>query len=150
MIISERGNRRMMRWLSQNKTNQQTIISNIDCLCLTMDKNGFMYVSDWKKNEVRRWKERYTNEIIIAGGNGSENELNQLNFPTYIFVNEDSSLYISDSRNNRVMKWRKDAREGIVVARGNGQGKSPTQLNFPQGVIADHLGQIYVAECDNH
>jgi sugar lactone lactonase YvrE len=88
--------------------------------------------------------------MIVAEGNGSANDLNQLNFPTYIFVNEDSSLYISDTRNNRVMKWRKDAREGIVVARGNGQGKSPTQLNFPQGVIADHLGQIYVAECDNH
>ena len=62
-----------------------------------MDKNGYIYVSDFKKDEVRRWKRGETNGIIVAGGNGKGNHLNQLNCPTYLFVDQDDSLYVSDS-----------------------------------------------------
>ena len=54
-IICDQNNRRVIRWSNQNKTNQQIIISDIDCSRLTMDKNGFIYVSDRAKHEVRRW-----------------------------------------------------------------------------------------------
>ena len=149
LIIADRDNRRVMRWSRQNKTNQQILMSDIDCAGLTMDKNGFIYVSDCKKNEVRRWKEGETDGTIVAGGNGKGKHLNQLNYPTFIFVDGDYSLYVSDRNNHRVMKWRKDANEGIVVAGGNGCGNSLTQLSYPQGVIVDHLGQIYVADYGN-
>jgi sugar lactone lactonase YvrE len=151
LIISDNGNRRVIRWFRQNNTkNGEIIIKDIDCRGLTMDKNGSLYVSDYIKNEVRRWERGDQNGTIVAGGNGKGNHLNQFNLPTYIFVDEDYSLYVSDTRNHRVMKWLKDAKEGIVVAGGNGQGNSLTQLSSPQGVIADQLGQIYVADVDNH
>ncbi|CAF0890261.1 unnamed protein product [Adineta steineri] len=149
IIIADCGNRRVVQWLNQN---QQILIPNIDCCRLVMDKHGFLYVSDRKKNEVRRWKMgEFNNEgIIVAGGNGKGNQLNQLNLPTFIFVDEDQTIYVSDRSNHRVMKWRKGAKEGTVVAGGNGQGKNLNQLYYPQGVIVDDLGQIYVADYENN
>ncbi|CAF3956348.1 unnamed protein product, partial [Adineta steineri] len=149
IIIAEQGNRRVIQWLNQK---QQILIDNTDCFGLAMDKNGFLYVSDWKTHEVRQWKMgEYNNEaIVVAGGNGEGDELSQLNYPTFIFVDEDQSVYVSDTFNHRVMKWRKDAKEGTVVAGGNDQGRNLNQLSEPQGVIVDDLGQIYVADYGNH
>ncbi|CAF1292280.1 unnamed protein product [Adineta steineri] len=149
-IISDFENRRVIRCFRQNERKQEILISDIRCVGLSMDKNGFIYVSDAEKDEVRRWKEGDERGTIVAGGNGNGNHLNQLEGPNFIFVDEDDSLYVSDFFNHRVMKWRKDAKEGIVVAGGNGPGDSLNQLFHPQGVIVDHLGQIYVADCFNH
>ncbi|CAF0977928.1 unnamed protein product [Adineta steineri] len=149
IIIADRGNRRVVQWLNQK---QQILIHNIDCFRLTMDKHGFLNVSDWKKNEVRRWKMgEYNNEgIIVAGGNGQGNQNNQFSYPNFIFVDEEQSVYVSDCDNHRVMKWKKDANEGRIVAGGNGQGGNLNQLSQPAGLIVDDLGQIYVADFGNH
>ncbi|CAF1280082.1 unnamed protein product [Adineta steineri] len=148
MIIADQGNRRVIQWLNQN---QQILIHNINCSRLAMDKHGFLYVSDFKKNEVRRWKMgEYNNEgIVVAGGNGYGYHLNQLSYPTFIFVDEDQSVYVSDTDNHRVMKWRKDAKVGTIVAGGNGKGRNLHQLSSPHGVVVDDLGQIYVADFEN-
>ncbi|CAF1384159.1 unnamed protein product [Adineta steineri] len=149
IIIADRGNRRVIQWLNQN---QQILIQDIYCYALATDKHGFLYVSDWWKNEVRRWKMgEYDNEgIVVAGGNDRGNKSNQLRCPTYIFVDEDQSIYVSDQENHRVMKWRKGAENGTIVAGGNGQGNRLNQLSSPQGVIVDDLGQIYVADWKNN
>ncbi|CAF4071696.1 unnamed protein product [Adineta steineri] len=149
IIIADQGNSRVIRWINQN---QQILIDNIDCWGLAMDKHGFLYVSDQTKNEVRRWKMgEYNNKgIVVAGGNGQGDHLNQLNDPRFIFVDGAQSVYVSDVQNNRVMKWRKGAKEGKIVAAGNGQGRKLNQLSSPKGVIVDDLGQIYVADFWNH
>ncbi|CAF0818857.1 unnamed protein product [Adineta steineri] len=150
IIICDRGNRRVVRWSRQNGKNGKIIISDIDCRGLAMDNNGDLYVSDTKKNEVRRWKQGERKGTIVAGGNGQGNHLNQLNWPTYIFVDGDHSVYVSDYRNHRVMKWMKGAKEGIVAAGGNGRGNALTQLCHPQGVTVNHWGNIYVADSFNN
>ncbi|CAF4208541.1 unnamed protein product [Adineta steineri] len=150
IIICDDGNRRVVQWSRQNGKNGETIISDIDCCRLTMDNNRNLYVSDWKKNEVRRWKQGEREGTIVAGGNGEGNYLNQLDCPSYIFVDQDHSVYVSDRHNKRVMKWMKGAKEGIVVAGGKGQENSLTQLSNPQGVIVDHLGNVYVADYFSH
>ncbi|CAF1343139.1 unnamed protein product [Adineta steineri] len=148
IIIADSLNRRVIQWLNQK---QQILIHNIDCYGLAMDKQGYLYVSDCMKNEVRRWKMGEYNEgIIVAGSNEKGDQLNQLHYPTFIFVDKDQSVYVSDCNNNRVMKWKKDANEGTIVAGGNGCGENLNQLAFPQGVIVDDLGQIYVADWRNH
>ncbi|CAF3877732.1 unnamed protein product, partial [Adineta steineri] len=149
-IISDEGNRRVIRYSDQNEPNQQILISNILCYGLAIDKNGFLYVCDCENHEVRRWKQGDDRSDLVAGGNGKGNHLNQLDGARYIFIDEDDSLYISDNENHRVMKWKKDAKEGIIVAGGNGNGDSLKQLSNPHGIIVDHLGQIYVADCSNH
>ncbi|CAF1433709.1 unnamed protein product [Adineta steineri] len=148
IIIADSLNRRVIQWLNQN---QQILIDDINCSRLAMDQHGYLYVSDWKKNEVRRWKMgKYNNEgIVVAGGNEQGNELNQLDFPKFIFVDEYQSVYVSDQNNHRVIKWRKDAKKGTVVAGGNGQGRNLNQLSQPEGVFVDDLGRIYVADCVN-
>ncbi|CAF4249712.1 unnamed protein product, partial [Adineta steineri] len=149
IIIADRDNRRVIRWINQN---QQVLIGNIDCCIFSIDKNGFFNVSDYIKNEVRRWKiGEYNNEgFVVAGRNGQGNQLNQLDCPTFIFVDENQSVYVSDQDNNRVMKWRKDVKEGTIVAGGNGKGRNLNQLSCPAGVIVDDLGQIYVTDSHNH
>ncbi|CAF1367323.1 unnamed protein product [Adineta steineri] len=148
IIIANCKNGQVIQWMNKN---QQILIDNIICLGLAMDKHGFLYVSDLAKNEVRRWKMGEHNEgIVVAGGNGIGNQLNQLDRPTFIFVDEDQSVYVSDSFNHRVMKWRKDAKEGRIVAGGNDEGEKLNQLSSPQGVIVDHFGQIYVVDGGNH
>ena len=98
LIICDMGNRRVVEWSRQNGTkNGRILISNIDCSAIKMDKNGYIYVSDYKNNEVRRWKRGETNGTIVAGGNGEGNRLNQLNCSTYLFVDQDDSVYVSDT-----------------------------------------------------
>ncbi|CAF4207447.1 unnamed protein product [Adineta steineri] len=126
-IIYDEGNKRVVRYFAQNQRNPEILMSNIACYG---DKEG----------------------KLVAGGNGQGNHLNQLHYPTYIFIDKDDCLYISDCYNDRVMKWKKDAKEGIIVAGGNGQGNSLKQLNRPHGVIVDDLrdkeGEIIVGGND--
>ncbi|CAF4101541.1 unnamed protein product [Adineta steineri] len=148
IIIADQGNRRVIQWLNQS---QQILISNIDCNGLAMDKHGFIYVSDYGKNAVRRWKMgEYNDGIIVAGGNGEGDHLNQFNHPGFIFVDDDQTVYVSDLNNHRVMKWRKDAKEGRIVAGGNDKGKHLNQLSYPAGLIVDDLSQIYVVDWGNN
>ncbi|CAF2193278.1 unnamed protein product, partial [Rotaria magnacalcarata] len=90
------------------------------------------------------------NGTVVAGGNGKGDGLNQLNEPTYLFVDRDHSVYVSDNNNHRVMKWVEGAKEGIVVAEGHGEGSALTQLNHPHGIFVDTLGRLYVADMVNN
>jgi sugar lactone lactonase YvrE len=149
LIICDLGNRRVVRWPRRNGRSGKTLISNIDCRDLMMDNDGYLYVSDYEKHEVRRWKIGETNGTIVAGGNGKGNHRYQLNFSHYIFIDEDHSVYVSDSNNHRVMKWLKDAKEGTVVAGDQGQGNGSRQLSEPRGIIVDKSGNVYVADAEN-
>ncbi|CAF4450716.1 unnamed protein product [Rotaria sp. Silwood2] len=146
IIICDKGNRRVIRWLRRNRTSGEIIIENIYCWGLTMDDQRFLYVSDWGTNEVRRYRMEEKMGTVVAGGNGLGDHLNQLKWPAYIFVDLDHSVYVSDWNNHRVMKWMKDTKEGIVVAGGRGEGNALNQLSSPQGMLVDTLGTIYVAE----
>lgn len=148
LIICDFWNKRIMRWFYQNEMKPQILFTNVECQNVAMDKNGFFYISDY--HIVKQWKEGDKFGQIVAGGNGEGSHLNQIDFSTSIFIDNDSSLYIAEYRNHRVTKWRKDARQGIVVAGGNKAGNSLHQLFGPLGVIVDHLGQIYVADSVNN
>ncbi|CAF4022222.1 unnamed protein product [Rotaria sp. Silwood2] len=151
LIICDRGNQRVVRWPCHKATAQgEIIVSDINCFGLTMDDQKYLYVSDTDNHEVRRYKIGDKNGTIIAGGHGKGDGLNQLNYPTYIFVDRQQTLYVSDHDNHRVMKWNKDGNEGIVVAGGRGKGETLTQLSFPNGLFVDTLGTIYVADSWNH
>ncbi|CAF4057624.1 unnamed protein product [Rotaria sordida] len=150
LIISDFGNKRVVRWPRRNGTRGETIISNIGCVGLTMDENGSLYVADVGRHEVRRYRIGDTEGTVVAGGNGQGNRLDQLSNPHYVFVDRDHSVCVSDNGNHRVMKWEEGAKQGIVVAGGQGQGNSLTQLNRPLGVIVDQLGTVFVADQGNH
>ncbi|CAF3002033.1 unnamed protein product [Rotaria sp. Silwood2] len=148
LIICDYENKRVVRWSRQNGKNGETIISNVGCWGLTKDDNGFLYIVNYDKHEVRQYRMGKRQEIIVAGGKGPGNRLNQLYQPTYVFVDQDHSVYVSDSNNNRVMKWMKGAKQGIIVA--GGQENNLTQLSNPFGLVVDLLGTVYVVDSGNH
>jgi sugar lactone lactonase YvrE len=150
LLICDWKNQRVVRWpRSSGTTREETIIENIDCYGLRTDNQGFLYVSDTEKHEVRRYRLEEKDGIVVAGGNGKGDRLNQLNDPSYVFVDADQSVYVSDWVNHRVMKWVKDAKEGVVVAGGHGKGNDLGQLSHPNGLFVDALGTIYVADAGN-
>lgn len=149
LIMCDRSNRRVVRWPRQNGTSGETIISNIDCWGLTMDSNGYLYVTDDQNNQVRQYQRGESQGTVVAGGNGGGSLLNQLLGPSYVFVDENQVVYVCDSGNHRVMKWTKGATQGIVVAGGSGQGNGLTQLSNPEGIVADQSGTVYIADASN-
>ena len=56
LIICDSSNERVVRWPRRNGTSGETIISNINCWGLTMDENGSLYLNDYGKDEVRRYR----------------------------------------------------------------------------------------------
>ncbi|CAF1402431.1 unnamed protein product [Adineta ricciae] len=146
LIISDYKNRRVLQWCPRSSTDLQIIKDNIRCRGLAMDDEGSLYISDTERHEVRRYNNNDREGTVVAGGNGQGNHLNQLNHPTYVFVDRDQSVYVSDSWNDRVMKWEKDMEEGIVVAGNNDIGNNLTQLNCPAGIVVDLFGTVYVAD----
>ncbi|CAF3775079.1 unnamed protein product [Rotaria sp. Silwood1] len=148
-IICDGWNNRVVRWPRRNGTSGETIISNISCVVLTMDENGSLYVVDKEKHEVRRYRRGESKGTVVAGGNGPGNSTDQLNEPTYVFVDRDYSVYVCDWNNHRMMKWLKDATQGIIVAGGQGRGNNHTQFSYPRGAVADQLGTVYVVDAGN-
>jgi len=151
LIICDYGNRRVVRWPLENQQDKdkQIIIENIQCWGLMMNENGDLFVSDSEKHEVKRWRKGEKEGTIVAGGNGQGDKLNQLNFPTFIFVDRQDTVYVSDHGNNRVMKWMDGSKEGIVVAGGQGKGNSLKQLSSPMGLIVNEVGDVYIADSGN-
>jgi sugar lactone lactonase YvrE len=150
LIICDWINQRVVQWPRRDGIEGITLISNIHCWGAAIGNDGCLYVSDMRKNEVRRWQIGDTDAEVVAGGNGAGDSLNQLNDPRHLFVDHNNSIYVADSGNHRVMKWIKGAKEGIVVAGGNGPGNALTQLCGPDAVIVDKQENVYVADGSNH
>ena len=148
LIICDYGNQRVVRWSRLRDTTEgEILIDNIKCSGLALDHEGYLYISDTAKHEVRRYQIGDMNApVVVAGGHGRGGGLNQLHWPTYLFVDGRQSVYISDSSNNRVMKWDKDASEGKVVAGSQGKGYNLNQLTCPQGLFVDAKDNIYIAD----
>ncbi|CAF3851365.1 unnamed protein product [Rotaria magnacalcarata] len=123
-------------------------VDNIICCGLVIHDQRCVYVADIKKHEVREYRLGDNNEAIEASGNGQGDGLNQLGFPTNLFVDRQKNIYVSDNSNHRIMKQNKGAKEGLfvdtkgtryvaegdnqpitVIAGGNGQGAGANQLN---------------------
>ena len=153
LIICDFENRRVVRCSLDKQENMQILIENIECVGLMMNENGDLFVSIQVKHEVKRWRKGEIGKgegTIVAGGNGEGNKLNQLNYPTFIFIDRQETVYVSDLDNHRVMKWLKGAKEGIVVAGGQGEGNHLNQLSSPMGLIVNEVGDVYVADYGNN
>ncbi|CAF5054380.1 unnamed protein product, partial [Rotaria socialis] len=71
LITCDKVNRRVVRWSRRSGTTQgEILIDNIACYGLAMDDQRNLYVSDWKKDEVRRYQLGEKNSTLVAGGNG--------------------------------------------------------------------------------
>jgi sugar lactone lactonase YvrE len=93
-------------------------------------------------NSNIKWKQ---NGITIAGGNGKGNELNQLDCPEGIYVDDNhQTVYIADTYNNRIIEWKFGAKNVQVIADGNGERNISDQLYLPINVIVDNKNDSFI------
>ncbi|CAF2938745.1 unnamed protein product [Rotaria sp. Silwood2] len=98
---------------------------------LYVDTNSTVYISDTGNHRVIKYYQNSTSGIVVAGGKGQGPELNQLNTPYGIYVdeiNEIGAIYICDLQNHRIQKWLKGANEGITVVANADQLHSPVSI----------------------
>ncbi|CAF1232082.1 unnamed protein product [Adineta steineri] len=148
LIICDKGNERVVQWSRQKPISSKIIIELIECVGITIDNNGDIYVSERKKHSVKRFKQGETKETIVAGGNGFGYNLNQLNNPAYIFVDKQYSIYVSENKYGRVTKWIQNAKEGIIVTKEQNPDNGQSQSSDSFGMTVDHFGNVYVSEHD--
>ncbi|CAM2721609.1 unnamed protein product [Rotaria socialis] len=116
VIIADYSNNRIIG-TAQGKI----LIGDIKCWGLAMDEQRYLYVSDYVKHEVRRYKLGEKEGIVVAGGQETRNALTQLSSPNGIFVDTLGTLYVADTLNDRLMRWTQgDKKQGTVVVGGNG------------------------------
>ncbi|CAF4189966.1 unnamed protein product [Adineta steineri] len=95
-------------------------------------------------DEDTKWKPI---AITVAGGNKRGDQLNQLNQPRGIYVDDDSkSIYIADRWNNRIVRWKFGEDIGELVADGE-SGSAIGYFSLPSDVILDK-GKTSLIICD--
>ncbi|CAF1325673.1 unnamed protein product [Adineta ricciae] len=144
VYVCDRDNKRVLKYRKDEKQGE-TILKDISCWGLALDNQGSLYVSDLEANLVMKWPDN----LIVAGGNGRGNGLNQLSSPYNIFVDTSRTLFIVDRGNNRIMKWLAGAKEGQLAIASKGFGNADDQLYKPMGVTVDGMGSVYVVEYIN-
>mgnify|MGYP001028701134 FL=1 len=149
LIICDSMNRRVMQWPRRDGTNGEILIDRIPCAGLAMDEHGFLYISNYEMNNVKRYRIGDSEGTVVAGNHGKGDNTNQLDNPTYIFIDKNYSIYISDTVNNRIMKWMPDAREGIVVAGSDRKSHLSRKLYAPHGLFVDQSETVYIADWRN-
>jgi hypothetical protein len=142
IYFCDRFNNRIERWSYYTK---ETILSNISCWGLALDKEESLYISGHEDHRIIK----LPNKEIVAGGNGEGNNYNQLSNPYQIFIDDNQTIYIADYFNHRILKWFKNSQEGIVVAGGNGYGEHLNQLKLPHSVIVDQMETMYIVDFGN-
>ncbi|CAF1365095.1 unnamed protein product [Adineta ricciae] len=142
IIICDQGNRRIVQWSLRNDTIPKIMISNIDCWSLAMDTNRNLYISDYKKNVIKRYNVNDLNETLVIAY--------QLDEPTFMFIGKNNSVYVTDGGHHRIIRWMENENEGIVVAGAFGNGTSNTRLSYPQGIFVDSLNNIYIVDGNNN
>ncbi|CAF3538510.1 unnamed protein product, partial [Adineta steineri] len=97
--------------------------------------------------KFNKWKQ---DAITVVGGNGDGQELNQLNHPIGIFVDEKKNIFITDRDSHRIVEWKYNAKKGQIIAGGNGRGNRMDQFNSPTDVIVDEQNHsIIIADYGN-
>ena len=116
-------------------------------------QSGTLYVSDHGNDRVMRYIEGSNTGVLVAGGNGTGNNTNQLNWPMGIYYESSSnSLIIANTRANNIVRWRIGDSNWTLVA-GNlnaSKGNSPSSLSGPFAFTIDPMGNMYVADSSNH
>ena len=92
-----------------------------------------------------RWSQ---NGVIVAGGNGYGNAVNQLSFPYGLDIDDDNqSIVIADWLNHRIIEWETGASNGKVVAGGRVQGDRLRELDCPSDVLIDkETNSLFIAD----
>ncbi|CAF4738744.1 unnamed protein product, partial [Rotaria magnacalcarata] len=107
LIICDQGNQRVVRWSHRSGTTQgEILIDNIYCYGIAMDEQRYLYVSDARKHEVRRYQlgEKKPGTVIV-GGNRSGAGASQFSYPIDLSFDRHGNLYVVDMGNHHVQRF---------------------------------------------
>jgi sugar lactone lactonase YvrE len=101
-----------------------------------------IYIADYANDRIVQWKFDTNNVQVVAGGNGSGDQMNQLSSPTDVMVDKKTdSLIICDNRNKRVVRWsRHNGKNGETIISGVDC----------YGLAMDNNGDLYVSDRKGH
>ncbi|CAF1504203.1 unnamed protein product [Adineta ricciae] len=102
---------------------------------VSLDAKRLVYVSNTKVSEVGCWQTSENSGALVAGGNNFEDQRNQLDHSTWIFVNEDQSVKVSNENYGG---------NGEIVADGNDQDNRMGQLSCPRSISFNSEGYFCV------
>ncbi|CAF1061580.1 unnamed protein product, partial [Adineta steineri] len=124
---------------NQSTTSTATISKN------PITTNQISTQSQTKQKRIQKKKNQFQQfAVTVAGGNGQGEELNQLNYPSGMFIDNDKSIYIADSDNHRIVKWKLNSNAGQIIAGGNGKGNQNNQLDSPINIIFDKKNNSFI------
>jgi sugar lactone lactonase YvrE len=152
IYVMDTNNYRVQEW-SRNGTNPTTVPgaqSLSISFYLFLDKDNYLYVSDYVNNIVIRFAPNSSISATVAGTGASGTASNQLNSPCGIFVDDNKTLYIADANNCRIQKWIYGATSGIMVAGNGSSGSSFSQLSLPTALVVDANGYMYILDTNNN
>lgn len=117
-----------------------------------VDVNRTVYIADTRNSRIVKWFEGAQTDILVAGGNGSGNQTDQLSYPESLFLNRETNhVYVADTKNNRIMRFPADViGAGVIIAGGSDQSNAAHQLSSPHGLAFDSKGNLYASDGQNH
>ncbi len=124
-------------------------------ISLFVAPNGDLYAALADYSCVIKFPAGSSNAVLVAGGNGNGNALNQLPAPTSCYVDAAGYLYVLDGVTCITLKFPPNSNGnsyGIIVAGGNGVrgGPAANALQNPSSLFLDNAGNIYVADDGNN
>ena len=106
------------------------------------DRDQTIYIADSWNHRILEWKFNAKHNRIVAGGNGKESRIDQLNLPTDVIIDRhDNSLIVADHGNRRVMRWSRQA---------NVHGQILISDIDCYGLAMHEDGSLYVSDCKKH
>ena len=147
MIVSEMGNHRVSL-IDKHGQKIQTFgefgkspSQMIYPAGVTIDKEGFIYVSSWHK--LQKFTGARKEMMKCVGEKGSEK--GKFNDPRGLAIYK-NQLYVCDRKNHRIQIFNSNL-EHVKCIGSHGQGKG--EFDEPYDVAFDSSGNMYVAEFNN-
>ncbi|CAF1975696.1 unnamed protein product [Rotaria magnacalcarata] len=111
---------------------------------LFVDDDQTVVIADHENHRIIQWKNGdTTNGQVVAGGNGRENGLNQLNGPRDVVIDKETdSFIICDRGNDRVVRWSRYS--------GTKQGEILVDNINCYGLAMDEQRYLYVSDYGKH
>ena len=101
-----------------------------------------IYIADSNNHRIVKWKLGEHDGEIVAGGNGQGNEINQLNYPSDVIVDEiNKYLIICDSENKRIIRCSLENQRDTQVIIENIKCR---------GLMMNENGDLFVSDQERH
>ncbi len=186
--VADRGNHRVLRFSSTNAYinggDAELVIGQPDFttntsglsatkmnnpICVVIDGNGTLWVSEYGNNRVTRWDDP---DNLVNGDtadgvlgqpdfvtNSAATSQNKFSGPAGIFVEANGTLWVSNFNIHRLLRFQNAAtlpngsNADLVIGQPDfvtgTAGLSATKMNNTNGVYVDWLGNLWVSEYTN-